>query len=308
MKKNYKLMRGLMGLGMFAAIAIMVWQGIRLLGEWKIAIDNEIMENYADYYVFAPNDMFAKEASARIEAYTANKIYAREAKIYTEYLVKWKADPHMDILRLETYTVSQNDNLKVVSYINPISYDNNWDDFNMPVKEGRWFVNDRDEVLCVSGFSYQVGDVVLLEDINGQSFEATVVGKTKYPFLLDNYLYVEGEAGNDIENYFGISDVLLLNPESPRNIKTDLINDGATLIKIDNDIVSEEIRMHGTCTAVSDELIRKTPNYNIPLITMGVSLIMFIIFWIAEIIFKRQDKIDNCKVVVLRKQRDINLY
>lgn len=309
-RKNYKLLRGLMGLGMFAAVAVMIWQGVGLLGEWKIAIDKEIMENYAEYYEFAPNDLISKEAAKQVEAYTAEKIYAREAKAYTEYLVKWEADPHIDILRLESYTVSEKDNLELVSYLNPISYDMNWDDFVMPVKEGRWFEDDKDEVICVAGFSYKVGETILLEDSNGQNFEAVVVGKTKYPFLLDNYMYMEGKAGNDIENYFGFSNVLLLNPESPHNIKTDLINDGATLLKIDNDIVSEEIALHGTCTSIEDKLIQMAPDYNIPLITMGVCFIMFIIFWIAEVIFKRQDKIDNYKVVVLRKQRNngIDLY
>lgn len=306
MKKKHKLMRGLMGIGMIATMAVIIWQGIGLLGEWKIAIDKEIIGSYAEYYVFAPNDLFAKEAAGRIEAYTAEKIYARDAKVYTEYLVKWEKDPHIDVLRLETYTMSENDDLQVLSYINPISYDNNWDDFTLPVKEGRWFEKDRDEVVCVAGFSYGVGDVVLLEDVNGQSFEATVVGITKYPFLPDNYLYIEGKAGNEIENYFGITNVLLLNPKSPHNIKTDLINDGATLLKIDNDIIPEEVAKHGTCTSIADEMILMAPNYIIPLITMGVSLVMFIIFWVAGVIFKRQDKIDNYKVVVLRKQRDMN--
>lgn len=310
MRKNYKLLRGLMGIGMIAAVAVIIWQGVELFGQWRTAVDKEILGNYAEYYEFAPNDLFAKEGKQRIEAYTAEKIYARDAKIYTEYLTKWEADPHIEILRLETYTFFAQDNLEVLSYLNPISYDVNWEDFILPVREGRWFEDDKDEVICVSGFSYKVGDVVLLEDSNGQTFEATVVGKTKYPYLLDNYLYMEGKAGNDIENYLRLSDVLLLNPESTHNIKTDLINDGATLLKIDNDIIPEDVALHGTCKSIEEQLIRMAPDYNIPLITMGVSFILFIIFWIAEIIFKRQDKIDNYKVVVLRKQRnnDIDLY
>lgn len=308
-KKNYKLLRGLMSLGMIAAIVVIIWQGIELFDEWRLSWRREMVESLEDYYEFEPNGQFSIEARSRFEAYTNEAIYAADAAIYTEYLARWADEENVEILRFEPYIVYEQDKVKVITYLNSIAYEMNWEDFSMPLKEGRWFEGEQDEVICVAGLSYDVGDVIVLEDKNGQAFEATVVGKMKYPYILHNYMGMSGELKSFTNGYIGFENVFLLNPESTHNEKSDLINYYTTHIKVKNDILDDEITQHGSCVSVEEILIRQTPNYILPLITMSVCLIMFIIFWIAEIIFKRQDKIDNYKVVVLKKPRnnDIDL-
>lgn len=298
-----KLTRLLLVLGMIASFLVILWQGYELLCQWELKIHREIMSSFSEYYEFSPNDSFAKEAAKRMEAYTAEKIYERNALVYTEYLKKWDNDAHMDILRLEKYTLCQKDDLEVISYINPLSYEVRWEDFSLPIKEGRWFDGDKDEVICVAGWSYKIGDTILLEDTSGQAFEAVVVGETKYPLLPDNYQYIKGEAGTEIENHFGLKNLLLLNPQSSHNIKSDLINDGATLLKIDNDIVSLEISQHGECVSLKEEMIRNEPDFKKPLITMGLALVLFVIFWVSGVILQKQEKKNSYNVIVLRKQR-----
>lgn len=310
MRKNYKLLRGLLEIGMFAAFAIIIWQGIELFDEWRLSWHREMVESLEDYYEFKPNGQFSIESRERFEAYTNEAMYAASAAIYTEYLAKWAEEENAEILRFEPYIVYEQDKIKVITYLNSIAYEMNWADFSMPLKEGRWFEGEQDEVICVAGFSYEVGDVIILEDKNGQAFEATVVGKMKYPYIFHNYMGMSGKLKSFTNGYSGFVNVFLLNPESVHNEKSDLINYYTTLIKLQNDIVPEDIVQHGDCVSVEEILIRQKPDYIIPLISMGVCLFMLIVFWIAEIIFKKQERIDNCKVVVLRKQKnsDIDFY
>lgn len=303
-KREFKLLRGLLELGMLAAIVAFIWQGVELFGEWRLSWHQEMIANYEDYYEFKPNGLLSREARTRFEAYTNEAIYEADAYVYTEYLAKWANEMNVKILRFEPYILYEQENVKVVTYLNSDSYDMNWEDFTLPLIEGRWFEAEQNEVICISGFSYKVGDVIRLEDKNGQAFDATVVGKTKYPYIIWNYMGLDGKLESATYGYNGISNVFLLNPQSVHNEPSDLINYGTTLIKTENDLLADEITTHGSCTKIANELIRQTPNYTIPLITMGVCLILFIIFWIAEVIFKRQDKINNYKVVVLREQRN----
>ncbi len=301
-KKKIKLLNGLLNIVILAAWVMFIWQGVELLGEWSLSWDKEMLGSLEEYYEFEPNDTISTEARKRFEAYTNDEIYEVKARVYTEYLTKWANETGIKILRLEPYTLYEHDTTEVLSYLNSASYDMEWEDFTLPLKEGRWFQDNKDEVICISGFTYNVGDVIILKDKNGQAFEAEVVGKTKYPYIVHNNMGLAGNLGAVTDDCISLSNVFLLNPESEHNEKTDLINYGTTLLKIESGILRDEITNLGTCTKISHELIYQTPDYLSHLITIGVFFVVYIICIILKRVLKKQLKMLNYSVVILKKQ------
>ena len=306
-KKKIKLLNGLMNLVILAALAIFVWQGIALLGEWSLSWDKEMLECLNEYYEFKPDSTIGEEARKKYEAYSNDAIYEAKARGYTERLTKWSNDMGIKILRLEPYTLYEQDNVEVLSYLNSASYDMEWEDFTQPMKEGRWFQGNKDEVVCISGFGYNVGDVLMIKDKTGLVFEATIVGKTKYPHIVHNNSSLAGKLGAVTDDCISLSNIFLLNPESEHNEKTDLINYGTSLIKIESGILRDEITNLGTCTKISHELIHQTPDYISHLITIGVFFVVCIICMIMKAFLKKQLRTADYSVVILRKQRSDDL-
>lgn len=303
-KKKIKLLNGLLNIVLLAAWVMFIWQGIELLGEWSLSWHKEMLGSVKAYYEFEPSDTIATEARKRFEAYTNDEIYEVKARVYTEYLTKWANAMDIKILRLEPYTFYEHDTIEVLSYLNSASYDMEWEEFTQPLKEGRWFQDNNDEVVCISGFGYTVGDVIMLKDKKGQLFEAKVVGITKYPYIVHNNMSLAGKLGAVTDNCIGLTTVFLLNPESMHNEKSDLINYGTTLFKVESGILRDEITNLGTCTKIEHELIHQTPAYISHLVTIGVFFVIYIICLILKGVLKKQLKILNYSVVVLKKQRN----
>lgn len=283
--KESKVIRGLLRIGIIISTFFLTFESYELFNEIDETQNRKIVETFEDYFEFEPNSIFSTEAVEKYEVYTMTDMEKYDALVYTEYLTRWAGEPDVDILRLELYTFYRQQGMKVCTYVNPQSYDASWDDFVLPLKEGRWFEGDQDEVICINDSSYKIGDLVELEDEEGRTFQATVVGKASYPYLFDN-LGMAGSLAMAICKYDDTAAVFLLNPQSVHNRKSDLIDYGTTLIKTDNEVFISKIREYGTCTPIKRILINEKPDFVRPILIMIVSIIAFGLLLAGEFILK----------------------
>ena len=256
--KESKLIRGLIKIGIVLFVMLFILQIYALLNNNSMMHDNKMVEPLKDYYEFSPNSRISVEAGKRYEVYTLDEIHRYDAMVYTEYLTEWAKIQDVDLLRLELYTYYRQQGIQVLTYVNPLSYKMKWNDFMLPLSEGRWFEGDKNEVICVNS-SYKIGDTISIKNSDGVVFQANVVGRTDYSALIDN-ISMRGSLALSIHRYSGMDEVFLLNPQCKFNEKTDFINYGTTLIKTNNDAVIFKISEYGTCTPISQILSSNKPD------------------------------------------------
>lgn len=280
-----KVIRRLIKTGIILAVFFLTLQLYVIFDLSDLYESRQIIENYTEFYEFEPNSSFSKEAGERFEVYTTEEIQKFNGVVYTEYLAKWSSEPDVEILRLQPYIYYRQKDFKVLTYMNFVSYENAWDDFTLPLKEGRWFEGSMDEVICINDSSYEIGDEIQIENEEGKTFLATVVGKADYPYLYNN-LSMSSNLTLALHKYDNTLDVFLLNPQSVHNRKSDLINFGTTFIKTENDAFISKIGEYGTCTPISMILINQKVDFLRPVLIMGISILALTLLLAAEFILK----------------------
>lgn len=284
-KKESNRIKGYLKAGIFIAMVFFIIEVFALLKEIELDKKRALVEEVGEYYEFNPSGFFSEKARERFEVYTTENIIKADAVVYAEYLTQWASNPGVDILRLELSTFYSQPEMQVFTYLNTRSYENAWSDFAFPLKEGRWFQSNQDEVICINDSTYEISDTVILKDKQGEFFEATVVGKADSPYLLHNICMDDGlEVA--ISKYDNGKPVLLLNPQSLHNEKTDLINYGTTFIKSDNEAFISKISEYGTCTSVKSILIDNAPDFSRPIVTMIVCLFIATILLLFNFILR----------------------
>lgn len=276
-KKNYKeiWLKIFLKAGMVFFLAFSILQIFKIVYGFEELRGLKVLECFSEYYEFEPNNVFSTEAHNRFDSYTAEKILENEAKVYTEHLSAWAKVPGVELLRLELYEFYKQEKLKVFSYKTPGAYEMNWDDFSLPLSKGRMFEENADEVICVAGDKYKIGDVVEIKDNKGNLFKAEVVGICEEPYLPHNGLPIRSGIDNALRGPLGGGDIFLLNPKSVHNEKTDFISYSATLIRTADETFVSKIKEYGTCIPVEYNLIAAKPNFAMPAATMIVGILLF---------------------------------
>lgn len=281
--KKSRLIIGFIKIGISFSVFFLILQIYVLISEFELKHTGEVLETFNEYYEFEPNSFFSKEARERFESYTTENIEKNNAIIYTEYLSKWIDTKDIEILRLQPYVFSMETDMKVYTYISPGAFENSWDDFILPLKEGRWFEADKNEVICISGGSYEIGDEIQIRDKSDENFTVTVVGKVRYPYLYNNISMTDA-LNMAVYKFDDTEDILLLNPQSVYNRKSDLVNYRTTFIKTNNEAFISEISEYGSCIPVKEMIIKQKENILAPLVIMIISALTCGILSSAEVL------------------------
>ena len=280
--------RGLVA-GIILSLVFVIVQAFGIMSEYEKSKGIEILSQFSEYYEFKPNSLFAAEALRRYGSAATSVVLENESKVYTEYLTKWEKESDVDILRLQLYGYYGKDDIRIYSYVNQKPYEIAWDDFSLPLEEGRWFEGTEDEVICVQGDDYEIGDLIKIEDKYGNSFIVTVVGKTCYSYLPNNTLDVVNGVHNTLYKPSDDLEIFLFNPRSLRNEKTELTQYNTTMIKTNDEIFLRENSQYGTFTSVDLSLKRDRVNYVLPFAEMMVGLFFFLLLFVVMIRIK-EDK------------------
>lgn len=280
--------RGLIAGIMFSLVFIIV-QIFCLVSEYEKGKGIEILSQFSEYYEFKPNSIISSEALKRYGSAATSVMQEKEKLVYTEYLANWDKEPDVDILRVQLYGYYGKDDIRVYSYVNQKSYEMAWDDFSLPLCEGRWFEGEKDEIICIQGNAYEVGDLIKMEDKDGDSFIATVVGKACYSYMPNNTLGIENGVHNALYKSAEDLEIFLLNPKSLRNEKVDSTKYNTTLIKTDDEMFIREKSYYGTFTPVDLSLKRDRVGYVLPAIEMAVGMVFFLLSFIITVRVK-EDK------------------
>lgn len=264
--------------GVILFLAFIIVQIFCMVSEYEKEKGLEIWSGLDDWYEFQPNSLFASEARSRYGAAADSVMRKNEAEVYTEYLAKWANEPDVDVLRLELKGFYGKDNLRVYSYLNQSSYEMAWDELTLPLSEGRWFEGTEDEIICFQGDKYEIGDVIKIDEKDGSFFLATVVGKTSYPYLINNTLPVKSGVHNSLFTPEDDLECFLLNPLSGHNKKTDLISYNTTLVKTDSEHFIKENSEYGVFTPVEQSLKNDKAGYVLPAIEMCLAISFFVLF------------------------------
>lgn len=279
--KKSKVISFLLKAALIAALFLSTSQVFQLRYLTDVSSCEEIYTPFTDYYVFTPNTKFSNEAHDKYEVYTTTDIEKYDAIVYTDHLKTWQKDMGIEILRFDAHAIYQNKEYTVWSYLNAEAYSMNWEDFSLPLKEGTWFTGNENEVICVNGSQYDIGDTVQIEE-GGKENQATVVGKLKYPYIPVNTMPMTTDLELSLYKYDNTKAVFLLNPQSSFNGKSDLINYGGAIIKTGQSIELTAIREYGTCTKVSD-VLTKSQNQHSSLFE-SLKIVFFILLTIALMI------------------------
>ena len=275
--------------GIILFLAFIIVQIFCMMSEYEKEKGIEIWSGLVDWYEFQPNSLFASEARNRYGAAATSVMLENEAKVYTEYLAKWANESDVDVLRLELKGFYGKDNIRVYSYLNQSSYEMAWDEFTLPLSEGRWFEDAEDEIICFKGDKYEIGDVIKIDEKDGSFFLATVVGKTRYPHLIRNTLPVKSGVHNSLYTQEDDLECFLLNPMSGHNEKSDLISYNTTLVRTDSEKFIKENGEYGVFTSVEQSLKNDKAVYVLPVIEMCLAILFFVLFS-GIIIYMQEDR------------------
>ena len=262
--------------GIILFLAFIIVQIFCMMSEHEKEKGIEIWNGLEGWYEFQPNSLFAAKARQRYGAAADSVMRQNEARVYTEYLTKWANEPDVDVLRLRLVGIWGKDKIRIYSYMNQKSYNMAWEAFSLPLSEGRWFEGTEDEVICVQGSDYEIGDVIKVDEKDGGFFWATVVGKTCYPYLPNNILPVKSGVHNSLFTPEDDLEILLLNPLSGHNEKSDLIAYDTTLVRTDNEAFIRDNSEYGVFTAVEQSLRNDKAGYVIPAIEMCLAILLFV--------------------------------
>lgn len=274
--------------------------GGSLFRKTDIVTYDEFLKSINEYCEFIPNGKISVEATDKYEAYTEEEINKSIAKVYTEHLKEWKEKDNVKVLRLEPFVFLLQSNLQVITYKNPVAYENSWEDFSYPLEEGRWFEGEEDEVICVNNSSYVIGDEIILKDANDQSFKVKVVGKMKNAYFYSNIFTLADGMSMPFRDCDDSTEVLLLNPQSKHNEKNDFINYGSTFIYAENEAVYKEIEEYGECHLLSKIMIKQSPTFFRNILELVISIVLLIVCIAIEIYTSKRKKQINCKIAVVR--------
>ncbi len=275
--------------GIILFLAFIIVQIFCMMSEHEKEKGIEIWSGLDGWYEFQPNSLFAAEARQRYGAAADSVMLQNEARVYTEYLTKWANEPDVDVLRLRLVGIWGKDKIRVYSYMNQKAYDMAWEAFSLPLSEGRWFEGTEDEVVCVQGSDYEIGDVIKVDEKDGGFFLVTVVGKTCYPYLPNNILPVKSGVHNSLFTPEDDLEILLLNPLSGHNEKSDLIAYDTTLVRTDNEAFIRDNSEYGVFTSVEQSLKNDKAGYIIPAIEMCLAILLFVMLC-GIIIYMQEDK------------------
>ncbi len=280
--------RGLIA-GVILSLAFIIVQVFGIMSEYEKGKGIEVLSLFSDYYEFEPNSSFSSEALRRYGSAATSVMREKESVVYTKYLAKWSEEPDVDILRLELTGFYGEGDIRIYSYMNQAAYDMAWNDFKLPLSEGRWFEGAEDEVVCILGDDYEIGDVIKIDEKDGGFFFVTVVGKTCYPYLPRNTLPVKSGVHNSLYTPANDLEIFLLNPLSKHNEKSDMIAYNTTLIKTENEQFIRDNSQYGTFTSVERSLQKDKVSYVILVGEMVMGLIFFLLSFIITIHIK-EDK------------------
>jgi len=271
--------RGLV-VGIIFCLAFVIIQMFCIVSEYEKAKGIEIWSQFEEWYEFKPNSTFSSEARNRYGTVATSVMLENEARVYAEYLTKWSKEQGVDVLFFDLNGLYQRDDTWICSYRNMKSFDMAWQDFKLPLSEGRWFEGTKDEVICVQGSDYEIGDVIKLNQKDGGFFLVTVVAKTEYFYLPNNVLGVSNGVHDSL--YICEDDdleLLLLNPLSGHNEKNDRISYCSVLLKIPNEKFIENNSQYGTFSSLAQALKENQVNYVIPIIEMCLGIVFFALFF-----------------------------
>ena len=247
-------------LGISICIGCFLIQTYMLGEEITISKMNSFMEGYKDFYEFVPDDDLWKDNS----------------ELYSILLEEWAMEENTRILPLGIETVCWDDSMRVVTYENPSFFDAKWDMLSLPLKDGRWFKGDANEVICINADFYEPGDKIEIADKNGHIFNARVVGVAEYPFL-PNSNGVKKGADDCTSDFSDMKNVFLLNPRSVFNERADILKNSVVFVKTDNAVLISKMNGYGTCEKVDGLLLENKPGITKVISIMVVSMLGLIL-------------------------------
>lgn len=239
-----RIVNGLTRIGIVVCVVCFLLQIYALQSAFVLSEGRAVFENFADYYVYYPTVEY-------------NRYNAKEN---TENLAQWAETANTEIVQLDLTTFGKQDLVKVVTYANTSAFEMSWDSFSVPLKEGRWFKGEANEVIAINHDSYELGDKIELVDLRGNKFKAAVVGVAEYDYLPNDY-GMNDDLMYSVSEFDGSQKAFLLNPRSTHNEKVNTVNQGAIMFKTDSPILLSKMSDYGTYTKMSEILRDNKPDF-----------------------------------------------
>ena len=238
------IVNGLTRVGIIVCVFCFLWQIYGLESEIELARGKAIFDNFSEWYVYYPKEDYRQY----------------DAEENTERLAEWAKTENTQFVKHHLFSVYEDEFLKVVSYVNSSAFEMSWDEGFIPLKEGRWFEGDANEVICINNDVYELGDRIVVVDSKGIEFTAMVVGMAEYN-CLPNDNDMKYDLMHSVSMYNTEKNVCLLNPNSPYNEKMETVTLGTVLVKTDNPILLSKMNTYGTCVKMRDVLKENNPDF-----------------------------------------------